>query len=336
MPDSAQVATPAADAAVADTANLPAILTVVGEALIDLVPDGPPGSYNARPGGSPFNVAIGLARLGHRTSLMARFADNAFGRLLREHARAEGVDLAHAARATEPTTLAAVSIHGDAQASYDFYYAGTADWQWTEQETALLPAGTALLHLGSLAALLPPGAPRLHELARNASATATITYDPNIRAAVLETLPDARRNVEALIALADVVKISEVDLSWLRPDQSPEKFALEQAQTGSCLAVVTLGEHGAIAAAPGVGPQHFPAHSVEVVDTVGAGDSYMSALISGLAERALLGADRRPALLGIDADTIREVLDRASRAAAITCGRQGSDPPTRAELDGRA
>jgi len=168
------------DTATAETAvaaKLAAVLTVVGEALIDLVPDGRPGSYNARPGGSPFNVAIGLARLGQRTSLMARLADNAFGRLLREHARAEGVDLTYAPHAAEPTTLAAVSIYGDAQASYDFYYAGTADWQWTAQETALLPAETTLLHLGSLAALLPPGAPYIHELARKASTTATITYD---------------------------------------------------------------------------------------------------------------------------------------------------------------
>lgn len=114
-------------------------LTVIGEALIDLVPGQKPSWYEAKPGGSPFNVAIGLARLGHRTTLMARLADDSFGDLLRGHAAAENIDLGYAPVATEPTTLAVVGLDRDARASYSFYLQGTADWQWTDAETARLP-----------------------------------------------------------------------------------------------------------------------------------------------------------------------------------------------------
>lgn len=110
-------------------------ITVIGEALIDLVPGDQPQTYHAVPGGSPYNVAIGLARLGHRTALMARLADNALGRILRDRAQAEGIDLRAAPPAAEPATLAIVSLDDTAQASYDFYLNGTADWQWTAPET---------------------------------------------------------------------------------------------------------------------------------------------------------------------------------------------------------
>ena len=322
----------------------PPVITVIGEALIDLVPAGGPGGYTAQPGGSPYNVAIGLARLGRRAALMARLGDNAFGRLLRGHAAAEGVDLDYAPDAAEPTTLAVVSVDDAAQASYDFYYAGTADWQWTGPELARVPADTAALHLGSLAALLPPGADRLHGLVRSIRAGAdgkagapgaTISYDPNIRPALLDTVTDARGRVEALIALADLVKLSDADLAWLRPGQTPEQFVLEQSGGPGRIAVVTLGGQGAVAAAPEAGSHRLPAHSVAVVDTVGAGDSYMSALLAGLADRGLLGAGRRAALHGVGPDTFRGILTQAAVAAAVTCERRGSNPPTRAELQAR-
>ncbi|HEU5334023.1 MAG TPA: PfkB family carbohydrate kinase [Actinocrinis sp.] len=120
------------------------LLTVLGEAVIDLVPHGEPGGYRARPCGSPFNVAVGLARLGHRTALMARLADNAFGRQLRAYGAREGLDLTPAPHAAEPTTLAVISLDEQARAEYDFYLDGTADWQWTAAEAARVPADTAV------------------------------------------------------------------------------------------------------------------------------------------------------------------------------------------------
>ena len=140
-------------------------VTVIGEAIIDLVPGDQPRTFQAVPGGSPYNVAVGLARLGHRTTLMARLADTAFGRILRDHAEAEGIDLGAAPHAAEPSTLAVVSLDASAQASYDFYLNGTADWQWTAEETGRAPERTAVLHFGSLASWTPPGDARIIELA---------------------------------------------------------------------------------------------------------------------------------------------------------------------------
>ena len=140
-------------------------ITVIGEALMDLVPGDHPQTYHAVPGGSPYNIAIGLARLGHRTALMARLADNALGRILRDRAQAEGIDRRAAPHAGEPATLAVVSLNASAQASYDFYLNGTADWQWTAQETGRAPDTTAVLHFGSIASWTPPGDARILALA---------------------------------------------------------------------------------------------------------------------------------------------------------------------------
>lgn len=128
-------------------------------------------------------MAVGLARLGHRTALMGRLADNAFGRQLRAYAVAEGLDLAHAPHAGEPTTLAVVSLDGRARASYDFYAAGTADWQWTDAELARVPRDTSVLHVGSLASWTSPGDQRVHAAAAalRREGNVVVSYDPNVR-----------------------------------------------------------------------------------------------------------------------------------------------------------
>ena len=158
-------------------------VTIIGEAIIDLLPAGPPRMFQAVPGGSPYNVAVGLARLGHHATLMARLAETAFGRILRDHAEAEGIDLRAAPRAAEPSTLAVVSLDPSARASYDFYVDGTADWQWTAEETGRVPEGISVFHFGSIASWTPPGDARIHELAHRlrGRGDVLITYDPNVR-----------------------------------------------------------------------------------------------------------------------------------------------------------
>ena len=162
-------------------------VTVIGEALIDLVPGDTPLAYRASPGGSPYNVAIGLARLGQDTALMARLADNAFGRILRDRAVAEGIDLAAAPHAAEPTTLAVVSLDAEGHASYDFYFDGTADWQWTAAETSRMPESTAVLHFGSIASWTAPGSASVIDLARRMRdrGDVLVSYDPNVRPGLL-------------------------------------------------------------------------------------------------------------------------------------------------------
>jgi fructokinase len=306
------------------------LLTVVGEALIDLVPHGDPDSFRARPGGSPFNVAIGLARLGHRTALMARLADNAFGRILRRHAAAEGIDLSSAPHATEQTTLAVVSVDADAQASYDFYHQGTADWQWTDAETARVPADTAVLHLGSVASWTPPGdLPILAAASRlRHSGRALVSYDPNIRPALLGEPERARPLVERAVAVAHIVKASREDVEWLYPGGIVEAGA-RWLGLGALLVVITDGADGARlfrpGTAPGTAPLTRPGRKASVVDTVGAGDAFTAGLLSALVRREL----HTPELVVRASDEdLAAALDDAILVSALTCERIGADPPT--------
>ncbi len=308
-------------------------VAVAGEAIVDLVAEGPDGPYLALPGGSPANVAVGLARLGVPVRMLARIGGDPFGHLLRAHLERNGVGMEAVVRAAEPSSVAFVHHHGDAPPAFDLRLDGTADWQWTDAELRGLPGGdVAALHVGSLATVLPPGAGRLAALAHRARATATISYDPNCRPDVMARVPDARDRAEELLRAADVVKASDADLELLRPGADPEAFAAELVAAGAGLVVVTLGADGAIVAAGRLSPRRLPAAPADVVDTVGAGDAYMSAVLAGLRERGLLGAESRAALRSAPPELVLEVCGTAARAAALTCGRRGADPPTRDEL----
>jgi fructokinase len=310
---------------------LPATVAVIGEALIDLVPGEEPGGYFAVPGGSPYNVAVGLARLGQGVSLMARLSDTAFGRLLRDHARAEGIDLAAAPRAAEPTTLAVVGLDAAGQASYDFYVEGTADWQWTGEEVSAAPGTTALLHFGSLASWTPPGDARILDLAQvfRARGDVLVSYDPNVRPGLLGDHGHGQDVVERAVGLAHLVKASEDDITWLYPDLTPGQVAQRWLGLGATIVVITRSANGADAYTVGGLALHRPAREVVVVDTVGAGDSFTAGMIASLIRRDLHEPGR---LARSSADQLAGALDDAILVASITCERRGNDPPTLADL----
>jgi fructokinase len=306
-------------------------VTVIGEAVIDLLPAGPARTFQAAPGGGPYNVAIGLARLGHRASLMARLAQTAFGRILREHAEAEGVDLDAAPRAAEPATLAVVSLDAEARASYDFYFDGTADWQWTAEETGRAPEGSAVFHFGSIASWTPPGDARIAELAGrlHRRGDVLISYDPNVRPSLLLDNRHGQRVVERAIRLAHLVKASTDDVAWLYPDRSPGQVARGWLELGASVVVITSSADGAYAYTATGGPVRRPALDITVVDTVGAGDSFTAGLIGSLIGRGL----QAPAdLAGCPADQLSGALDDAILVASVNCERRGNDPPTAADV----
>lgn len=309
------------------------IVAVAGEALIDLVPAPVGGYFEMVPGGSPANVAVGLARLGVPTRLLARLADDPLGRRIREHLDRNRVGLTHAVTAAEPTSLAIVSVGPDGGPAYDFRVAGTADWQWSPGELATALDGPVVaVHSGSLALTTPPGASVLRDLLRAARATATVTYDPNCRPLLMGERADVLAGVEELLGLADLVKVSSEDLAWLLPGCAPEEVVVDWLARGCAVVVVTLGAEGVVAGTADGPYLRRPARAVEVVDTVGAGDSFMAALLGGLHGRDLLGAARRPALRSVAATVLEELLDDALLAAGITCSRRGADPPTAEEL----
>jgi fructokinase len=305
------------------------MLTVLGEAIVDLVGQGD-RTYVAHPGGSPLNVAVGLGRLGQPVSLGARLSGDTFGGLFRAHLSAAGVDPRHLVSAPEPSTLAVATLDDAGVATYDFWTQGTADWQWSAAELdGIVDDDTLALHTGSVALELEPGASRILDLLRSVrhAGRATISYDPNVRMARTGPVAEGRAAVERVVALAHVVKVSSEDLEWLYPGEDPVVVGRRWAGAGPSLVVVTQGGDGAVALPAGGQEVRRPAPPVTVVDTVGAGDAFTAGLLGALADRHALGPSTNPAQVDLAA-----VLDRACLVAALTCARAGANPPTLAEV----
>jgi fructokinase len=265
--------------------------------------------------------------------LLARIADDMLGRRIREHLEANGVALDHTVTATEQTSMAMVSVGPDGVPSYDFRISGTADWQWTPAELAdALDGPVVALHSGSLALTTPPGAAVLRDMLTRAAATATISYDPNCRPLLMGDTAAVLAGAHDLLAVADVVKVSSEDLEWLSPGTTPEAVLDDWLARGPAVVAVTLGGDGVLAGTASGLRSRRPGVPVEVIDTVGAGDTFSAALLAGLHGRGLLGAAARPALRRLDAATLDALLDEAGAAAAITCSRRGADPPTAEDL----
>jgi fructokinase len=313
------------------------VVAVAGEALVDLVPAPVGGYFEIAPGGSPANVALGLARLGVPARLLARIADDLLGRRIRDHLTRNGVQLDHAVAAHEQTSLAMVSLDADGSPAYDFRINGTADWQWTPAELAGAldpgPSGPVVaLHSGSLALTTGPGDGVLRDLLMRASETITISYDPNCRPMLMGRPEAILGGVHEMLGVADIVKVSSEDLHWLVPDMTPEQVVDDWLSRGPALVAVTLGADGVVAGTSAGLRVRRAGVPVKVIDTVGAGDTFSAALLAGLYGKGLLGASRRSALAALDFGTLDELLHDAVLAAAITCSRRGADPPTRGDL----
>ncbi|MFI6426101.1 carbohydrate kinase [Promicromonospora sp. NPDC050880] len=302
----------------------------VGEALVDQVRR-PDGSTADHPGGSIANVALTLGRLGREVRLATWLGADDRGDLVRGWLAESGVRLVEGSDGAARTSVAVATLDDDGSATYDF------DLTW-QVPAAALPGGPGAgadgalaVHTGSIAAMLEPGATQVRELLEAARATATTTYDPNARPAIMGQADEVRPRVEALVHLSDVVKVSDEDLAWLYPGSDPVAVAREWQAGTPALVVVTLGGKGAVAVSD-AGEVEVVAPQVDVVDTVGAGDSFMGALIDGLWEHDLLGAGRRAALDEVDAATVRQVLEGCVAVAAVTVSRAGANPPRREEV----
>jgi fructokinase len=319
------------------SSNGAGVIAVAGEALVDLVPAPVGGYFEIAPGGSPANVALGLARLGVPARLLARISDDLLGKRIREHLTHNGVQLDHAVAAREQTSLAMVSLDADGVPAYDFRIAGTADWQWTPAEVAgaLDPGPTGpvvAVHSGSLALTTAPGDAVLRDLLMRASETITVSYDPNCRPLLMGNAEEVLGGVHQMLHVADVVKVSSEDLHWLLPGMTPEQVVDDWLGRGPRLVAVTLGSDGVLAGTSAGLRARRPGVSVKVIDTVGAGDTFSAALLAGLHSAGVLGADKRDQLAALDYSTLDELLHDAVLAAAICCSRRGADPPTRGDL----
>ncbi len=306
------------------------MIVICGEALIDLVPTRTGDAYEARPGGGPLNVAVGLGRLGVDVALLARLAADRLGRVLREHLRASRVGLDLIVPSAAPTTLAVLGLDPAGVAAYDFYIDGCADGGWrADQLPDELAPGGALHVAGSLALPVPGMGDALEVLLVRERARRVITFDPNIRPSLVRDEAAVRARLDRWLGHADVVKASAEDVAWIAPGRPVESVARDWRGRGPALVVVTRGAHGVYALGP-AGPVELSSEPITVVDTVGAGDAFMSGLLA-----ALTGAGRltRPALAELTGDQLVAALGYAQRVAALTCGRLGADPPWLHELD---
>nr|WP_225755429.1 carbohydrate kinase [Actinotalea sp. Marseille-Q4924] len=302
------------------------VALVVGEALIDVVRTSD-GAVAEHPGGSPANVALGLARLGRDAHLLTWFGDDAHGALLRRHLEASGVTVVAGSETADRTSVAVAHVDANGVATYDF------DLSWHVPARWSAPSGApVVVHTGSIAAVLEPGGPDVARILEALRGSATVTYDPNLRPSLMPPAEVTRPVVERLVALADVVKVSDEDLAWLEPGADPTEVALRWAASGPALVVVTRGGEGATAVTVDGRVIDVAAPRVTVADTVGAGDSFMGGLIDGLWSVGLLGAAHRDALREADETVLRSVLTRCAEIAAITVSRPGANPPTSDEL----
>jgi fructokinase len=297
---------------------------VIGECVADVVRT--PGEPDAtHPGGSPANVAYGLARLGRPAALLTQVGDDPAGRLVRAHLASAGVAVLGDGQRGVRTPTAVVTLDAEGRASYDF------DIGWTLRPVEP-PAGVRHVHLGSIAAVAEPGAAAAVGLAARLRSTATVSYDPNVRPALTGGRAAALAAVERCVAVSDLVKASDEDLAWLYPGEPHDEVARRWLGLGPAAVFVTLGARGAYAVTAADRVSAAPP-AVELVDTVGAGDAFMSAALDTVAAMGLLGAAARPRLPGaLDGPALARVLRRACAAAGLTVSRAGARPPDLAEL----
>ncbi len=288
-------------------------VVVIGEALMDIVVS--PRGSTEHPGGSPANVAYGLGRLGANTALLTSIGDDHYAAAIEKHLLSAGVSLLPGSKGRGGTATATAILASDGSAHYDF----DIRWNLPRIAPATLPK---ILHTGSIATFLAPGAAIVRELLEQSHKRCVVTYDPNIRPALLGSHFEAKNIFEELVPFTEVVKLSDEDARWLYPRLSLEDISKRILEFGAGLVAVTMGAEGSLLTT-GSTRVAVPSVKSAVVDTIGAGDSYMSALIYGLLMR---GAD------GLAPPVLESLGRMASKAAAITVRRPGAHPPTSAEL----
>ncbi|HWD02296.1 MAG TPA: carbohydrate kinase [Amycolatopsis sp.] len=309
------------------------MIVVGGEALVDLVPGEPldstvDGGLRAllpRLGGGPYNVALAAARLGVPAAFLSRVSTDRFGVALIDRLADSGVDTSLVQRGDEPTTLAVVALDRSGAARYTFYVEGTADR--LVADPGALPVDTTALSLGTLGLVLEPGASAYEAMLRRESARGTLTVlDPNIREALIADPAAYRARFASWLPDVRLLKISDDDAAWLAEGADPVAAAKTWVESGVDAVVLTRGAQGLAVITAAGELAHVPSRRVDVVDTIGAGDTVQGALLAWLHVHEV----RDLAALG--ADAWREALAYAAKAASITVSRSGAEPPTAADM----
>jgi fructokinase len=308
------------------------MIVVCGEALMDVFDAGATATgqvLDARIGGSPYNVALGLARLGQPAAFCGAVSTGFLGERLMRSLADEGIDTACVQRTSAPTSVCIVGLDARGVPAYDFYGERGADRRLDAAAAlAALPASTRALQFGSYAMVVEPVGSAQRALVEHAQGTRLIAYDPNVRLTVEPDLSRWRATLDWMLPRTHLLKISDEDLSLLYPGLTPDAAAAQWLARGVRTVVVTRGSEGALGFC-GAARASVPTVPVPVVDTVGAGDTFQAALLTWLAEHGRLSID---GVSTLDVHALEAMLGFAARAAAITCSRRGADLPRRGEL----
>ena len=309
---------------------------VCGEALFDFFSEEDTSglaskvNFKAIAGGSPFNVAVGLRRLGVDSALFAGVSTDYLGRRLQQVLQDEGVRPDYLVDFAAPTTLAMVAVGANGSPHYSFRGEGCADRQLKPEHLPALGPEVRGLHIGSYSLVVQPIADTLLTLVRRESGRRLISLDPNVRLNPEPNIELWRSRIATLVELADLIKVSDEDLSLLYPEQDPERVIEDWLQHRCQLVFLTRGGEGATVFSRAHGAWSVPASSVKIADTVGAGDTFQAALITWLTEQQL---DSIEGLQQLGREQIEAMLRFAVQAAALTCSKTGPDLPYRQQLD---
>jgi len=290
---------------------------VAGEVLIDILPTGDVV------GGGPANTARALARLGHEVDFIDGISSDRYGLMARKVLARDGVGLAHSLNSEKPTCTATVTLDSHGIASYEFLIDKTATFDfiasWLPDPSISKPS---VLHIGTLATIIEPGASELFDWALRVGEFAPIVFDPNIRPSVMDDRKIYSSSVEKWVSISSIVKVSDDDIKWLYPDETMDEVARRWIAQGVSCVVLTRGAHGLIGFTEH-GLEEVDGAKVTVIDTVGAGDTVGAVIVEGIIEHSVVG---------LQGHVLNSVLHKAAIAAGITCSRAGAQPPYKHEL----
>ena len=310
---------------------MPSVL-VIGEALVDVV-HGINGEIKNIPGGSPANTAVALSRLGTKTYMKARTSSDQFGTEIRNYLTNQNVNLDYSLVVDSPSSVIDALIQKDGSAKYEANLNGAADFGWTVTElNQEIDRDIQIVQLGSLTSYVEPGATNVEKwfTQLRQSNRFLLTFDPNIRHPLDgQNAEDVRKRAKKLASLSHVVKASDEDLNWIFSSNSPKDSAVNIIESGASLVVVTLGKNGAFAVNKNHEIVEVLAKEIDVIDTIGAGDTFAAALLTQLLENAWINEN---ALKKLNSADLTRILTNCTLAATITCSRQGANPPHRHEV----
>ena len=304
-----------------------------GEALIDFVPLPGVRAYSPCPGGSVYNIAVGLGRLQAPVGFLCQVSTDYFGDLLIDYLQENGVQTGLCPRSDDPTTLAFVSLPGaeGEEPRYMFYANDSADRKLTAESLPQLTPEIKALHFGSISLVMEPGATALETLMQRESGQRIISLDPNVRPGLIANRDAYRARFEKWVGLVDILRLSLVDFDFMYPGQPLEPIIASWFDLGLSLCIVTKGAKGAVGTTSMGVTAGSPAPQVQVADTVGAGDTFLAAALAYLQQENLL--DQKEKIGNLTTAELQACLAYAGRAAAINCSRQGANPPYKHEME---